>query len=61
MLTHVYYSPVHSLILDPTDPCWKAYFTPQELRQIQSYQSVSIPSFPDHLKTYLGTFSKMVC
>ncbi|CDH58433.1 hypothetical protein RO3G_13306 [Lichtheimia corymbifera JMRC:FSU:9682] len=54
-----YEHPVHSLILDPTDPCWKAYFTPQELRQIQSYQSVSIPSFPDHLKTYLGTFSKM--
>lgn len=54
-----YEHPVHSLILDPTDPCWKTYFTSQELHQIQSYQAVSIPSFPKDLQTYLGTFSKM--
>ncbi|KAI7880034.1 hypothetical protein K492DRAFT_147628 [Lichtheimia hyalospora FSU 10163] len=54
-----YEHPVHSLILDPTDPCWKTYFTSQELHQIQSYQPVSIPSFPKDLQTYLDTFSKM--
>lgn len=61
MTDHLYSSPVHSLILDPTDPCWKTYFTSQELHQIQSYQAVSIPSFPKDLQTYLGAFSKMVC
>ncbi|KAI9488816.1 hypothetical protein BDB00DRAFT_846706 [Zychaea mexicana] len=46
-----------SLILDISDPCWKAHFTPAELVELRTYHKPELKPLPNELKEYLDKFS----
>ncbi|CAO3687004.1 unnamed protein product [Rhizopus stolonifer] len=47
-----YEHPVHSLILDTSDICWKNYFTSDELDEIKTMNMKNLCDLPDSLNAY---------
>lgn len=51
-----YEHPVHSLILEPTDPVWADYFTKEELNEIKKIHQKALPKIPEEFSDYLDKY-----
>lgn len=52
----VYEHPVHSLILDLSDPIWVNYFDENELEEIRTMNMKKILALPLDLSAYISTY-----
>ncbi|KAI7854018.1 hypothetical protein BDC45DRAFT_535895 [Circinella umbellata] len=51
-----FFHPVHFLMLDLTDECWLARFTPNELQEIKSYKPIKLEPLPSEVHEYLNSY-----
>ncbi|SAL98586.1 hypothetical protein [Absidia glauca] len=54
----IYEHPVHSMIIDPSDPVWKTYFSDIELHEIKYQEPKSLRQLPQELIEYLELYDK---
>lgn len=55
--------PVHSFILDPTDPTYLAHgvFTEEELQEIKTHRNKPLAQLPEDFRDYINSFSENDC
>jgi hypothetical protein len=54
----VYEHPVHSLIMDPSDPLWISYLTATELDEIRTFNLKALKTIPSSLQEYIDSYDK---
>ena len=47
-------------MLDLTDECWLARFTPNELQEIKSYKPIKLEPLPSEVHEYLNSYKGLV-
>lgn len=52
----VFEHPVHSYIFDTSDPVWRTYFTPEELKEAKDYNSKLVVNIPEELQILMSSF-----